>query len=235
VSAHDIGPLIGDFEIVLTRLEQLAGQFVMSLAISIRLIEPTLMNQGLDHSLRQFQQVAALAVQWRGCWARCPMADRCVTVLKYLNFSGFHQRLGIEIHIQSAAGDQKIDVVRRGEFRSLPNQVRQRYDRHNAHARQDSFAGCAVNGLRIGMQVVVKKQDIPLKAPVDLLGAADPVRETELSCVSLSGRTMPRTNFLAIPVGVVLGESLKIFFCLPFLPAGEVLAENKKVVPIPKV
>ena len=54
MSAHDIGPLIGDFEIVLTRLEQLAGQFVMSLAIGIRQIEPTLMNQGLHHSLRQF-------------------------------------------------------------------------------------------------------------------------------------------------------------------------------------
>jgi len=149
------------------------------------------------------------------------MADRYVTVLKYLNFSGFHQRLGIEIHIQSAAGDQKIDVVRRGEFRSLPDQVRQRYHRHNAHARQDSFAGCAVNGLRIGMQVVVKKQDVPLQAPVDLLRAADPVREAELLRVALSRRTMPRASFLPIAVGIVFGEPVEVFFGLPLLPAGD--------------
>jgi hypothetical protein len=74
----------------------------------------------------------------------------------------------------------------------------------------------------------VKEQDVALQPPVDLVGAAD-LGEAELGRVMLSGRAMSRTSFLAIAVRIVLGEAVEIFFRLPFLPAGEVLAEDKKV------
>jgi hypothetical protein len=79
------------------------------------------------------------------------MTERCILILEYPDFSGFDQRLSVEVHMESATGDQKIDVIRRGEFRSLLDEVRQRYDRRNPSASQDSFPGSAVNGLRIGM------------------------------------------------------------------------------------
>ena len=122
------------------------------------------------------------------------MTECCIPVLKYPDFGGFDQRLSIEVHVEPATGDQKINVIRRGKFRSLLDEVRQRYDRHNPSASEDSFPGCAVNGLRIGMQVVVKEQDVALQPPVDLLRAADLVGEPELGRVTLSGRAMPRTS-----------------------------------------
>jgi hypothetical protein len=79
------------------------------------------------------------------------------------------------------------------------------------------------------MEVVMKEQDVSLQTPVDLVRAADLVGEPELSRVLLSGRATPRTSFLAITIRVVLGEPVKIFFCLPFLPACKILAENKEV------
>jgi hypothetical protein len=44
MSAHDIGPLVGHFKIVLTRAKQLVGMLV-SLAIGNRLNDATFFNQ----------------------------------------------------------------------------------------------------------------------------------------------------------------------------------------------
>ncbi len=85
------------------------------------------------------------------------MTERRSPVLKYPDFSGFDQWFTMEIHVEPATGDQEIDVIRRRKFTSLPHEVRQRYARHNPSTSKDSFPGCAVNGLWIGLQVVVRE------------------------------------------------------------------------------
>ena len=88
--------------------------------------------------------------------------------------------------------------------------------------------GTRGNGARIGAHVILKKQNISLKVPVDFFGRAEAVIEAKPACIALPRRTVPAACLLPIAVGAVLGEPVQFVLRLPLLPASSVLAEDEK-------
>jgi hypothetical protein len=93
--------------------------------------------------------------------------------------------------------------------------------------------GTRGNDARIGAHVILKKQNILVKPPVDFFGRAEAAVETKLARIALSRMTVRAVCLLPIAVGAVLGESVQFVLRLPLLPASSVLAEDEIVRRMP--
>jgi hypothetical protein len=74
----------------------------------------------------------------------------------------------------------------------------------------------------------LEKQNIALKAPLDLLRGADSISKAELVSIIFPRRTAPVIFVLLVAVGIVLGKPTEVFLSLPFFSSAPSRRRTKK-------
>src|SRR5437870_4568124 len=163
--------------------------------------------------------------------------DQCtypsdVRVTKDTNSLRLGERSGVQVDVDSVAGDQWVNVVD-ARVTELLDQLIERRRRLVEHQPQNVGA-VFVDHRRLERQVVLQEAQVALEHPVNVGRGAQPIAQAERLGEALAGWAPPMASLVA-PIAVRHGrrEPLQPGFVFPFLPTGRVAADYEVVRRVP--
>lgn len=132
------------------------------------------------------------------------MLESRIAIWEYTHGVRFHEQFSSQIYVEPSRCDQEVNLVPCCDCRNLPDKLRQGNAWYRRCVGDDSLRSFWVNAAGVGAHVILKKESVALKSPVDFFGRAEAVVETKLVRVALSWRTVPAACLPPIAVGAML-------------------------------